>query len=149
MTRYIDLTLRAQERGEEYPFAVVLRAGERVIGSTRYLRVQAADRGTDIGFSWYAPEFWGTFVNPECKYLLLRHAFETWGAIRVALTTDVKNVHSAAAIRKLGAKLEGMLRSHRIRRDGSYRDTLIFSIIESEWPAVKAALEDRLRAFGA
>jgi N-acetyltransferase len=149
MREYIELTLRAQERGEEYPFAVVLRRGARVIGSTRFLRVQPADRGTDIGFTWYAPEFWGTFVNPECKYLMLRHAFEEWGAIRVALTTDVKNVHSAGAIRKLGARLEGILRNHRIRRDGSYRDTLIFSIIESEWPSVKSELEARLGSFAA
>src|SRR5205809_626441 len=91
-----------------------------------------------------APETWGGVVNPEAKYLLMRHAFEDWRAIRVALKTDVKNVHSQAAIKKLGARFEGTLRNQRIRPDGSYRDTVMFSIIESEWPAVKARLEQRL-----
>src|SRR5256886_17028888 len=96
---------------------------------------------------WYAPDAWGGVVNPQAKYLLLRHAFEDWRAIRVALKTDVKNVHSQAAIKKLGARFEGTLRNQRIRPDGSYRDTVMFSIIESEWPPVKARLRKRLATF--
>ena len=117
-----------------------------VIGSTRYLDVQQDDRTVEIGWTWYTPEAWGGVVNPEAKYLLMRHAFEDWHAIRVALKTDIKNLHSQAAIKKLGARYEGTLRNQRVRPDGSYRDTVIFSVIESEWPQVKAGLEQRLRA---
>ena len=144
MDDWISRALTAQLQGREYPFAVVRLEDERVIGSTRYLTVEEADRTAEIGWTWYTPETWGGVVNPEAKYLLLRHAFEDWRAIRIALKTDVKNVHSQAAIRKLGARLEGTLRNQRIRPDGSYRDTVIFSIIESEWPAVKTKLEKRL-----
>ena len=116
------------------------------VGSTRYLGVEEEDRTVEIGWTWYSPDAWGGFVNPESKYLLMRHAFEEWHAIRVALKTDVKNLHSQAAIRKLGARFEGTLRNQRIRPDGSYRDTVIFSIIESEWPSVKTRLEARIRS---
>jgi RimJ/RimL family protein N-acetyltransferase len=123
---------------------VVQLAGDRVVGSTRYMDVQAASKGVEIGWTWYAPETWGTVVNPEAKFLLLRHAFEAWGAIRVQLKTDLKNLRSQAAIKKLGAKEEGVLRRHRFRRDGTIRDSVIFSIIREEWPAVKAAMEERI-----
>ena len=143
---WLEKALQAQAQGREYPFAVVRLEDERVIGSTRYLDVQEDDRNVEIGWTWYAPDEWGGVVNPEAKYLLMRHAFDDWHAIRVALKTDIKNVHSQAAITKLGARYEGTLRNQRIRPDGSYRDTVIFSIIESEWPAVKVRLEERLRA---
>lgn len=145
MEAWIAEALAAQERGLEYPFAVLQLAGDRLVGSTRYMEVQAASKGVEIGWTWYAPDTWGTVVNPEAKYLLLQHAFEQWGAIRVQLKTDLKNVRSQAAIRKLGARYEGILRSHRIRRDGTIRDTVMFSIIREEWPRVKAALEERIR----
>jgi len=144
MEAWIAEALGAQEHGLEYPFTVIQAAGDRVVGSTRYMEVQAASKGVEIGWTWYAPKTWGTVVNPEAKYLLLRHAFEAWGAIRVQLKTDLKNVRSQAAIKKLGAKEEGILRSHRFRRDGTIRDSVIFSIIREEWPAVKAALEERI-----
>ncbi len=143
MDAWIAMALDAQERGEEYPFAVVQTDG-RVIGSTRYMDVQEAHRGVEIGWTWYAPDTWGTVINPECKYLMFQHAFETWGALRVALKTDALNLHSQAAIKKLGAKFEGTLRNHRIRLDGSLRDSVVFSVIASEWPGVKAALERRI-----
>jgi RimJ/RimL family protein N-acetyltransferase len=146
MESWLSRALQAEAQGREYPFVVVRLADGRVIGSTRYLDVQEDDRTVEIGWTWYQPDAWGGVVNPEAKYLLLQHAFEDWRAIRVALKTDVKNLHSQAAIRKLGAKLEGTLRNQRIRPDGSYRDTVIFSVIEPEWPAVKAALEGRLSA---
>ena len=144
MDIWIARALTAQLQGREYPFVVIRLMDGRVIGSTRYLEVQEEDRTVEIGWTWYSPDTWGGVVNPEAKYLLMRHAFEDWHAIRVALKTDIKNVHSQAAIRKLGAKYEGTLRNHRIRTDGTYRDTVLFSIIETEWPGVKPNLERRI-----
>jgi len=146
MARWLDKAVHAESQGREYPFVVVRVEGEHVIGSTRYLDVQEDDRTVEIGWTWYAPDAWGGVVNPEAKYLLMRHAFDDWHAIRVALKTDINNLHSQAAIKKLGARYEGTLRNQRIRPDGSYRDTVVFSVIESEWPSVKAGLEERLRA---
>jgi len=145
MKSWLETAIQAESHGREYPFVVVRTDDERVIGSTRYLDVQEDDRTVEIGWTWYAPDAWGGVVNPEAKYLLMRHAFDDWAAIRVALKTDVNNLHSQAAIKKLGARFEGTLRNHRIRPDGSYRDTALFSVIESEWPRVKARLEERLR----
>lgn len=146
MDRWLEKAMEAESQGREYPFVVVRLEDNRVIGSTRYLDVQEADRNVEIGWTWYTPDVWGGVVNPEAKYLLMRHAFDDWRAVRVALKTDVKNLHSQAAIKKLGARYEGTLRNQRIRPDGSYRDTVIFSVIESEWPQAKARLEERLRA---
>lgn len=146
MERWVERAMEAESQGREYPFVVVRLEDNRVIGSTRYLDVQDADRNVEIGWTWYALDAWGGVVNPEAKYLLMRHAFDDWRAIRVALKTDINNLHSQAAIKKLGARYEGTLRNQRIRLDGSYRDTVVFSVIESEWPQVKARLEQRLRA---
>jgi len=145
METWIAKAAQAEAQGREYPFVVVRLADQRIIGSTRYLDVHEDDRTVEIGWTWYSPDAWGGVVNPEAKSLLMRHAFEDWHAIRVALKTDVKNLHSQAAIKKLGARYEGTLRNQRIRPDGSYRDSVVFSIIESEWPAVKAKLEQRVR----
>ena len=146
MDRWLAKAMNAESQGREYPFVVVRLEDNRVIGSTRYLDVQEDDRTVEIGWTWYSPDAWGGVVNPEAKYLLMHHAFDDWHAIRVALKTDINNLHSQAAIKKLGARYEGTLRNQRIRPDGSYRDTVIFSVIESEWPGVKASLEARLRA---
>jgi N-acetyltransferase len=141
---WIAAAMQAEEQGQEYAFAVIRNDDDRAIGSTRFMDVQLAHRGVEIGWTWYAPETWGTVVNPEAKYLLLEHAFERWGAIRVQLKTDRLNVRSQAAIRKLGAMFEGTLRNHRIRPDGSLRDSVLFSIVRSEWPALKVALGNRI-----
>jgi RimJ/RimL family protein N-acetyltransferase len=141
---FIEIAMRAAAHGQEYAFAVVLKESGRVVGSTRYMDVQAASRGAEIGWTWYAPDVWATSTNPECKFLLLQHAFETWGALRVQLKTDHMNTRSQAAIRKLGAQYEGTLRNHRIRPDGTVRDTVMFSVIDREWPDVKAGLLRRL-----
>jgi len=146
MDAWLAKAAQAESQGCEYPFVVVRLSDGRVIGSTRYLDVQEDDRTVEIGWTWYAPEAWGGVVNPEAKYLLMRHAFDDWHAIRVALKTDINNLRSQAAIKKLGARYEGTHRNQRIRLDGSYRHTVIFSVIESEWPRVKARLEERLRA---
>jgi len=145
MDAWLAKAMQAESQGREYPFVVVRLRDGHVIGSTRYLDVQEDDRAVEIGWTWYSPDAWGGVVNPEAKYLLMHHAFEDWHAIRVALKTDIKNLHSQAAIKKLGARYEGTLRNQRIRPDGSYRDTVIFSVIESEWPGVKARLEERIR----
>jgi N-acetyltransferase len=147
MDGWLRTATQAEAQGREYPFVVVRLVDDRVIGSTRYLDVQEDDRTVEIGWTWYSPEAWGSVVNPEAKYLLMRHAFDDWRAIRVALKTDIKNVHSQAAIKKLGARYEGTLRNQRMRPDGSYRDTVVFSITESEWSTVRARLEQRITAL--
>ncbi len=139
--------LKAEERNEEYPFAVVLKRDNKVIGSTSYLAVAPKRKNAEIGATWYGPDLWGTVVNPECKFLLLKHAFEDWGAVRVQFGTDSNNVHSQRAILKLGAKFEGRLRNHGFRYDGSVRDTMLYSIISSEWPTVMKGLEARIDGF--
>jgi len=126
------------------PFAIVSQETGKAIGSTSYLEIRPAHRGLEIGSTWIARPYQGTSVNPENKYLLLRHAFETLGAIRVQLKTDGRNLHSQRAIAKLGAKLEGTMRKHIIMPDGYFRDTVVYSITFDEWPEVKAGLEERL-----
>ena len=144
MNGWISETLRMQERGLEYPFTVYDKLENKVVGSSRYMDVKETDKGVEIGWTWYSPRVWGTFVNPECKLLMLAHAFEKWGAIRVQLKTDNFNFHSQRAVLKLGAKFEGQLRNHRIRRDGTLRHTMMFSITKEEWPGVKSSLSNRI-----
>jgi RimJ/RimL family protein N-acetyltransferase len=138
---FMEKTLGMEGR---IPFAVVLKESGQPVGSTSYFDIRPPHRGLEIGYTWYGMAYQGTQVNPENKYLLLRHAFETLGAIRVQLKTDKRNLRSQAAIAKLGAKLEGTLRKHSIMEDGYIRDTVMFSITDDEWPEVKAGLEERL-----
>lgn len=142
LDKWIFDSLIAQSRGEACVFVVTYQG--RVVGSTRYMDIQPASKGVEVGWTWYARSVWGTVVNPECKFLLLRHAFEDWGAIRVQLKTDDKNLHSQNAILKLGAKFEGRLRNHRFRRDGTIRDSMMYSITKEEWPAVREGLLKRV-----
>ena len=125
-------------------FAIVMQETGKAVGCTSYLEIRPAHRGLEIGSTWIGRAYQGTSVNPENKYLLLRHAFETLGAIRVQLKTDGRNLQSQAAIAKLGAKLEGTLRKHIVMPDGYLRDTVMYSILDDEWPVVKAGLEARL-----
>lgn len=126
------------------PFASVLRETGRAVGITCYLDVRPEHRGLEIGFTWVGRPWQGTQVNPESKLLLLRHAFETLGCVRVQLKTDLRNLQSQAAIARLGAVREGVLRKQMILPDGHQRDTVMFSITDDEWPAVRAGLEERL-----
>jgi RimJ/RimL family protein N-acetyltransferase len=142
--RWIDAALLAQEAGTILPFATVLRASGEPVGATRYLNISRGDRGLEIGWTWLAPRVQRTAVNSECKYLLLRHAFETLGAIRVQLKTDGRNTISQRAIERLGAIREGTLRKHMILEDGYQRDSVMYSILDDEWPAVRARLEGAL-----
>jgi N-acetyltransferase len=140
----IQNTLDLEKRDEGYAFAVSLKKTKRVIGSTSYFLIVSKHKRAEIGFTWYTRDVWGTVVNPECKYLLLKHAFEDWHAVRIQLGTDINNLHSQRAIQKLGAQYEGTLRNHGIRPDGSLRDSKLYSIISSEWPDVKSRLLMRI-----
>lgn len=141
--RRIEYGLKAEERGEGYAFVVRTKQDGLVVGSTSYFQIAPEHKHLEIGSTWYASKVQGTNVNPECKYLLLKHAFEDWGAVRVQFTTDSNNLHSQRAIAKLGAKLEGKLRSDKIRPDGTLRDSMVYSIIASKWPEVKEKLLSR------
>jgi len=131
-------------RSGDVPFVAVHLASGRVAGATRYLNVSPKDRGLEIGGTWYGLDFQRTAVNTECKYLLLKHAFETLGAIRVQLKTDARNVRSQKAIERIGAVKEGILRNHMILPDGYIRDSVFYSIVASEWDGVKSRLESIL-----
>jgi RimJ/RimL family protein N-acetyltransferase len=133
---------------DQMPFAVVLQDDGAIVGSTSFMDVQPQHRHVEIGCTWYTPAVRGTVVNPESKLLLLRHAFDAMGCVRVTLKCDGRNEVSQRAIAKLGAVREGTLRHHRIQPDGFIRDTVYFSIVAAEWPAVREKLEARLRARG-
>jgi len=126
------------------PFAVRHLDTDRLIGGTRYVNIAPLRRGLEIGYTWYAPEFWRTAVNTECKYLLLKHAFEALEYIRVEFQVNSRNARSRAAVLRLGAIEEGLLRSRMVRHDGTRIDSVVFSILDVEWPAVKAKLEGAL-----
>lgn len=136
--------LRWRETDTTVAFVVRRLADGKLIGSTRFLDFAPQNHSLEIGATWYHPEVWGTQVNPECKYLLLSHAFEKLGANRVQLCTDLRNTRSQAAIAKLGAVREGVLRSHKVVQEGRVRDSVLFSIVHSDWPQVKVGLEARL-----
>jgi RimJ/RimL family protein N-acetyltransferase len=140
---YIDTALRGQEVGTDLPFVVRDGAGE-IVGCTRYCHVEQDNRRLEIGYTWYAQRVQRSAVNTQAKRLLLGHAFEALGAIAVELRTDWFNQRSRAAIARLGAKQDGVLRNAFRRPDGSIRDTVVFSIIESEWPAVRRHLDFQL-----
>jgi N-acetyltransferase len=125
-------------------FAIRQKSDSRLVGSSRYLHILAIDRRLEIGSTWYNSSVWGTKVNPECKLLLMTHAFETLGCFRVEYSCDARNKRSHAAILKLGATEEGILRRHKRTRNDYWRDTVQFSILDNEWPSVKAGLEARL-----
>jgi RimJ/RimL family protein N-acetyltransferase len=144
MTNWVrDIRARA-EKGTDLPFVAIHLASGRVAGATRYLNIMPNDRGLEIGGTWYGTEFQRTPVNTECKFLLLTHAFETLGCIRVQIKTDSLNLRSQQAIERLGAKKEGVLRNHMILPSGRIRHSVYYSIIDSEWPDVKKKLEEML-----
>jgi RimJ/RimL family protein N-acetyltransferase len=142
----VDKALLEQERGDSVVFATLERSSGKVIGSTRFMNIDRVNRRVEIGSTWIAPAWHRTVVNTEAKYLMLRHAFETWNSFRVELKTDALNQRSRNAILRIGAKEEGALRRHVITWTGRVRDTVYFSILDSEWPEVKAKLETRLRS---
>ena len=159
MSRWVEVALTAHATGQALPFAVVARAGNRVVGSTRFGNVEfwswpagnTNERGADvpdtveIGWTWNAPDAQRTGINTESKLLMLTHAFETWRVHSVRLKTDARNERSRQAILRVGARFDGILRGHMIAADGSVRDSAYYSIVDAEWPEVKTKLHARLR----
>jgi N-acetyltransferase len=143
-TRWLDVTLEAAEEGREAPFAIVLRETGQVVGSTRYLSLRPEHRGLEIGYTWHGRGVWGKGINIEAKYLLLEHAFERVGCIRVEFKTDAKNERARAALEALPARFEGVFLSHMLVRDGAVRDSAWYAITDAEWPAVKRNLQRRI-----
>jgi RimJ/RimL family protein N-acetyltransferase len=139
--RLVEKAFDEQKRGESIVFATVERGSARVIGSTRYMNIDRINRRVEIGSTWIAPPWQRTAVNTEAKYLMLRHAFDVWKCFRVELKTDALNLKSRNAILRIGAKEEGTLRRHVITWTGRVRDSVYFSILDSEWPAAKSRLE--------
>ena len=143
---FIAQALAAGERGTERPFVILERETGTPVGTTRYLDIQREHRTLEIGGTWLARRVWRSRVNTECKGLLLGHAFEALGVMRVQFKTHRRNTRSRAAIERLGARFEGILRQHQLVRGGQVRDSAYYSILDTEWPEVKARLEARLVA---
>lgn len=136
--------LNSLENRSHLPFVVRRLSDNQIIGSTRLYDIHLDHHRLTIGYTWYIRNVWGTYVNPECKLLLLKYAFEELGVNRVQLATDFRNVRSRSAIKKLGAVEEGILRQHMILENGFIRDTVVFSIIKSEWPEIQNTLNQRI-----
>lgn len=141
---YLDVALADQARGLALPFAVRDLASGRVAGSTRFGNIERAHRRVEIGWTWLGRAFWRTAANTEQKYLMFRHAFERWHVQRVELKTSLLNERSKGAMRRLGLVEEGTMRKHMLNEDGTTRDSVYFSVIDDEWPAMKARLEGML-----
>lgn len=144
MTDFVDEALAGQVAGNALPFTTIRRDDERIIGSTRFMSIDVANRRVEIGATWITPAQQRTPVNTEAKYLMLRHAFEVWRCVRVELKTHARNTASRNAILRIGAVEEGTFRKHMLYADGSIRDSVYYSIVDDEWPAVKARLEGML-----
>jgi len=140
----VERALELQALGTELPFAVIETASGKPIGTTRFLDISEAHRHLEIGWTWYAPQYWRSAVNTECKYILLRHAFEVMGCIRVQLRTDERNARSRAAIERIGGVLEGIIRKDRVLTDGRHRSSAQYSLLAEEWPQRKLWFESQL-----
>ena len=144
---WIDAALAAAEAGTEAPFVVLRASDGRALGSTRYLALRPEHRGLEIGHTWLAKEARGTGANAEAKLLLLGHAFERLGCIRVEFKTNARNERARRALEALPARFEGVFRKHMLVRDGEVRDSAWYAVTNDEWPAVRAALERRVEAY--
>ena len=144
MQAAIRVALSAQEAGTRLPFAIIDLKNGRAVGSTSYLDISPSDQRIEIGWTWLGASARRTAINTECKYLLLRHAFENLGCGRVQLKCDGRNQRSQDAIERIGGLKEGVLRKHMILPDGFVRDTVMFSILAAEWPAIKTNLAAQL-----
>ena len=143
---WLEATLAAAEEGTEAPFAILLRESGDPVGSTRFMTLRPEHRGLETGWTWHARRVWGTGVNVETKLLLLAHAFETLGCMRVEFKTDARNERSRAALEALPARFEGIFAKHMLVRGGEVRDSAYYAITDDDWPAVRANLERRLAA---
>ena len=149
LSDFFEAAVNAMWDGREIPFAVVDRARDAVVGSTRFMVIHENFRRLEIGYTFYAAAAQRTHVNTNAKYLMLRHAFEHWQMNRVELLTDARNTRSRAAIERIGAVQEGVLRSHMLMPDGHVRDSVLFAMVREDWPEAKASLERRLAPAGA
>ena len=140
MSSLVDYLLDLQQRQTDLPFSVIHLNSGKAIGMTRYMEIEPANRSLEIGGTWYAKDFQHSAVNTECKFLLLRHAFEDLSCIRVQFKTDVRNERSQRALERIGAVKEGVLRDHIILPDGTVRSSVYYSILANEWPAVQQRL---------
>jgi RimJ/RimL family protein N-acetyltransferase len=148
MQKYLNTAMDEFSRRSSLPFVTIDRAAGTVVGSTRFGNIDAHNKKCEIGWTWINPKFQRTYINTEAKLLMLSHAFETWGCIRVELKTDALNERSRAAIERIGGVQEGIFRSHMIADSGRIRDTVYYSILPVEWPAIKARLSRRLNGPG-
>jgi len=146
LTAWVRELLDLQSQGSDLPFAVIHLASGGAIGCTRYLNIDPLNRSLEIGGTWYGLDYQGTQVNSECKYLLLKHAFERLECVRVWFKTDLRNLRSQAALERLGVVKEGVLRHHMILPDGYIRDSVIYSLLPEEWPQLKVKLEAQLES---
>jgi RimJ/RimL family protein N-acetyltransferase len=144
--RYIARAIEGRDAHTAYPFATIERTSGQPVGSTRFENMALDERRVEVGWSWLAPRWWRTPINTEAKYLMLRHAFDHWQCVRVEFKVLVANERSLTSIRRVGAHVEGTLRKRLPYRDGDFRDVVYLSIIDEEWPGVKARLEQRLAA---
>lgn len=147
MLELVEELIHLQENGTDLPFAVIHLPTNQTIGMTRFMDIRPKDRALEIGGTWYSPSYQRTAVNTECKLLMLTHAFEAIGCIRVQFKTDLRNIRSQQALERIGARREGVLRNHMILPDGYIRDSVYYSIITSEWPEVKETLLKKLQAY--
>ncbi len=147
MRRYIEIALNEQRQGVSLPFVTIDRSANKIVGSTRFGNIDVKNRRAEIGWTWINPKWQRNFINTEAKLLMLTHAFEIWQCVRVELKTDALNDKSRNAILRLGAKEEGIFRRHLITDAGRFRDTVYFSIIDSEWQTVKANLNKKLENY--
>jgi RimJ/RimL family protein N-acetyltransferase len=145
MSEYMEAALSGAADGNTVPFVTIDKPSTTVVGSTRFGNIDPVNRRVEIGWTWISPTFQRSYVNSEAKYLMLRHAFDVWDCVRVELKTDVLNEQSRAAMIRLGAVEEGVLRRHILTYTGRFRDSIYYSILDHEWPAVRARLEARLR----
>ncbi len=144
MADLVRLLLERQAAGLDLALTTILEPGGRPVGMTRYLGIDRPNRNVEVGGTWLDPRLWRTPINTDSKLLMLRHAFEDEGCERVQLKTDTRNVRSQRAIERLGAVREGVWRQHMVRDDGSFRDSVVYSILRTEWPAVRSRLESSL-----
>ena len=144
---YIEKALNEKENKKSFPFVVIDQLSEKIVGSTRYMNIDSDNLRLEIGHTWYAKSYQRTVTNTICKLLLLQHAFEQLNTVAVEFRTHFHNRASRRAIERLGAKQDGILRNHRIDSNGLLRDTVVFSILNSEWPTVKKSLLHKLNNF--
>lgn len=145
--RYVDNCLKLAATGTEMPFVIVDAATQKIAGATKLMDIHTAHQRGEIGFTWLSPNHWRTAMNTNCKYLLLSYCFEKLGWHRVQIKTDHRNIQSQHAIERIGAKKEGILRNHMIRKDGTQRHTVMYSITSEEWPETKKQIEQLLNKY--